>query len=1131
MEANTPRHVAKPMFTSADKRRRSSTSHVLNSSTRPSAAMVASSFENMPRSYSLGQFSFAPTTQTTVVTTTTTTTTNFPPLVMKAPRHLERDPKLYPLAAAPTPPSVKRICFDLEGVPGYFTEAEDTEKELHNLKRRAENLRSANGRLESVTLFPPHFETSKLQQRRSTRQSQRTRASAVNPEPTSPSPVSISKAVELANQQRGKNGSRRVSKRVARNQIDIDSGNDVSLNHMLSMSTTGPATPDTDSGGVLGSENRNPRGRTRRSQGYRRSRLQETPTTSFLEPDQALESPSPRDKSHRVSSISTQGSKKKFTEIGLDSENLDEGQGPTPGNSFQNITDPTTTTSLAELEASEDGGELVENSLGLTRPRLAQLDTAAIQDLSLPSPSLSPVTAAANLQRLNANYSGADATSQTLLRHGALTPINRENDLSLSFSEASSTVGADCASGTSSYTAPGLCSDGPQLGPTLMDIPKMLDMFEAIPDELKSLVMYQMLRRCPRPALQIVADIVNPAIKRDFFAHLPLELTLNIVKSLDVKSMCRAAQVSKKWRQIVDSDEKAWQQLFEKEGFDLPEGELQRAIQEGWGWQYSYGPEGAEQDLNPSTAPKTESDYSSPSSATLLLGSDIFSSSLAKNRSPAPSRRSKRKATTKFGSRKQPKRKAASQRDKDIEPNWMSQMQNVEGPYAAATAAAAAVPYANVGLPSLRGLHLYKSLYRRHYLIRKSWMQDEIKPQHLAFRAHDRHVVTCLQFDNDKIITGSDDNEIHVYDTRTGALRTKLKGHEGGVWALQYVGNTLVSGSTDRSVRVWDIKNERCTQIFQGHTSTVRCLQIIMPVKVGETVDGRPIMTPNEPLIVTGSRDSNIRIWKLPREDENTFYQTSQQQSKDDDENPFFIRVLAGHAHSVRAVAAYADTLVSGSYDTTVRVWKISTGETIHRLQGHTQKVYSVVLDHKRNRCISGSMDNLVKVWSLDTGSILYNLEGHSSLVGLLDLNNDRLVSAAADSTLRIWDPETGQCKSTLTAHTGAITCFQHDAIKVVSGSDRTLKMWNVRSGECVKDLLTDLSGVWQVKFDERRCVAAVQRNNMTYIEVLDFGASRDGTPEYNRGRRITVNTVGREISDTVESIVDLDDDEGDDQV
>jgi len=160
-------------------------------------------------------------------------------------------------------------------------------------------------------------------------------------------------------------------------------------------------------------------------------------------------------------------------------------------------------------------------------------------------------------------------------------------------------------------------------------------------------------------------------------------------------------------------------------------------------------------------------------------------------------------------------------------------------------------------------------------------------------------------------------------------------------------------------------------------------------------------------------------------------------------------------------------------------------------------------------------------VWSLESGNQLYHLDGHTSLVGLLDLNYGRLVSAAADSTLRIWDPETGQCKSTLSAHTGAITCFQHDDQKVISGSDRTLKLWNVKSGECVKDLLTDLSGVWQVKFNERRCVAAVQRDNWTYIEVLDFGAARDGFSRDRRGIRTVVDKDGHEIDDST-------DDEGD---
>ena len=154
--------------------------------------------------------------------------------------------------------------------------------------------------------------------------------------------------------------------------------------------------------------------------------------------------------------------------------------------------------------------------------------------------------------------------------------------------------------------------------------------------------------------------------------------------------------------------------------------------------------------------------------------------------------------------------------------------------------------------------------------------------------------------------------------------------------------------------------------------------------------------------------------------------------------------------------------------------------------------MYSVVLDPVRNQCCSGSMDGTVRIWSLKTGQCLHTLQGHTSLVGLLGLSPSHLVSAAADSTLRIWDPSTGQLQHTLAAHTGAITCFQHDEFKVLSGSDGTLKMWDVRDGSVVRDLLTGITGVWQVVFDGRWCVAASNRLDATYLDVWDFGADAD---------------------------------------
>ncbi|KAH0556168.1 hypothetical protein GP486_005901, partial [Trichoglossum hirsutum] len=739
---------------------------------------------------------------------------------------------------------------------------------------------------------------------------------------------------------------------------------------------------------------------------------------------------------------------------------------------------------------------------GPAGPPPLSLNLVGLQEGSLPSPSLSPVTAALNHSNLVDYFTTADDNDDVESSFELPPPHDPETSSDDTLRTSPPSPSARRGKRSANRQPP---------TPTLMEIPSMIDSFDSMPSEMQTYLMYQFLRRCSKKTLQFVAETVNPALNCDFLALLPIELSLNIIKYLDLKSLCRAAQVSRKWRNIINTDEWTWKRLFDRDGYVLAEGELKKAIKEGWGWQDPDGLDTYEIDISATSAASASKGECSASNTLTLSSISKVDGGLDTSQTTG---RPKRKAAAKFTSRKHQKRKEINRisPEKDELDGLIETLSRIEGPYAAATAAARAVPNPSIGLPSLKGLHLYKSIYRRHHLIQKGWMETNVKPKHIAFRAHQRHVVTCLQFDTDKILTGSDDTNINVYDTKTGALRNQLEGHEGGVWALQYEGNTLVSGSTDRSVRVWDIEKGVCTQVFQGHTSTVRCLQILMPSEVGKTLDGKPKMMPKQPLIITGSRDANLRVWKLPQPDDKPYYQVG---PLNDAECPYFVRTLTGHHHSVRAIAAHADTLVSGSYDCSVRVWKISTGETVHRLQGHGQKVYSVVLDYKRKRCISGSMDNLVKVWSLETGAALFTLEGHTSLVGLLDLSHDRLVSAAADSTLRIWNPENGQCKSILSAHTAAITCFQHDAHKVISGSDRTLKMWDVQTGEFVKDLLTDLGGVWQVKFNDRRCVAAVQRSDFTYIEkVLDFGAARDGVPEEKRGRRIVVDVLGQEISD-----------------
>ncbi|KAB5518900.1 WD40-repeat-containing domain protein [Coniochaeta sp. 2T2.1] len=990
------------------------------------------------------QFEVAECVETKTITTTTTTRRSYPPLFVREPRSLQSlDSKEYPLASRPTPPELSQVTLDM---PDFDAERWSLDNEPSTMQIEGPPLVDhATGLKHEPAIESPNspgspaYESlgrpsipsveSQIQTRRSKRTSTRT---------ASPTYKAGARSSQRLNKNHGLSLHYEVSDKLRR---VATSKSDRSRSFFKSGYLATPDTTETASGGL---------DRTLRA----------------MSPDTAVDA-----------DLGT-------TQSTLDAESPAASESHTIFSS--NVATPPITD--ADLVPFSDNEAPVQQTARQLPPR-PTINTVAAQDASLPSPRLSPTLAAGHSHSSldqDAEVDDEDAAifSRQLMRRDRRgrrqwfdeSQTTDEGDGSLLAPRSDGSTAQD-----DSWVAP----------PNFADARSMLENFDAMPSEMKSFMMYQFLRRCPRKTLRMVATTVNPALKCDFLKELPLELSLHVLSYLGHRDLCRAAQVSKHWRNTVDSNETGWKELFDRDGFVLPAGELRTAIQQGWGWQDPIGAGGCEVDLS-------HQNRLTASDADLIRQTPVskLRSTKRKRSSLAPSATSERV-----------KRRASAQQEhlKDDYNSPLEILQHKsEGPISAANQAAIAVPDPHVGLPSLRKLHLFKSLYRRHYMIKQNWTSGEVKPSHVAFTAHPRHVITCLQFDDDKIITGSDDTLIHVYDTKTGKLRKKLEGHEGGVWALQYEGNILVSGSTDRSVRVWDIEKGICTQVFYGHTSTVRCLQILMPTDTGRRENGRKVMVPSKPLIITGSRDSQLRVWRLPEATSRRYIQTGP--PANDSECPFFIRILTGHAHSVRAISAHEDTLVSGSYDSTVRVWRISTGEQLHVLHGHSAKVYSVVLDHKRNRCISGSMDSLVKIWDLDTGACLYTLEGHSLLVGLLDLRDDRLVSAAADSTLRIWDPENGRCKNTLQAHTGAITCFQHDGQKVISGSEKTVKMWDIQTGDCVQDLLTNLSGVWQVKFDQRRCVAAVQRDNLTYIEILDFGAIRDGVPPEELGKRKLLN-------------------------
>lgn len=78
--------------------------------------------------------------------------------------------------------------------------------------------------------------------------------------------------------------------------------------------------------------------------------------------------------------------------------------------------------------------------------------------------------------------------------------------------------------------------------------------------------------------------------------------------------------------------------------------------------------------------------------------------------------------------------------------------------------------------------------------------------------------------------------------------------------------------------------------------------------------------------------------------------------------------VLVGHQASVRCLEIHGDIVVSGSYDTTAKVWSISEGRCLHTLQGHYSQIYAIAFDGYR--VATGSLDTSVRIWNAATGYV-----------------------------------------------------------------------------------------------------------------------------------------------------------------
>jgi WD40 repeat protein len=334
-------------------------------------------------------------------------------------------------------------------------------------------------------------------------------------------------------------------------------------------------------------------------------------------------------------------------------------------------------------------------------------------------------------------------------------------------------------------------------------------------------------------------------------------------------------------------------------------------------------------------------------------------------------------------------------------------------------------------------------------------------PRRLAHR----HVVYDAVFspDGTRIVTASADRTSRVWHAATGAPVTPLLEHEAGINSAKFSPDSthVVTASSDGTARVWDAMTGRPalpSLVHQGSVNSVvfsrdgaRILTASADrtARVWDAATGSPItdalghdadvnsaaFLPDGIHIVTVSDDKGW-IWNLT-----TGGRTS----------------LVEHRDVVHSVAVSPDgsRIVTGSWDSTARIWDVLTGKTVTPRLVHRDEVLGVDFSSDGRRIVVTSRDGTARVWDAVTGDPVTPplVHGDEVLSAAFSPDGSRVVTASRDQTAQVWDAWSGKAITWPLAHPEAVysagavysAAFSPDGTQIVTaGEDCTACVWDL---------------------------------------------------------------------------------------
>ena len=117
-------------------------------------------------------------------------------------------------------------------------------------------------------------------------------------------------------------------------------------------------------------------------------------------------------------------------------------------------------------------------------------------------------------------------------------------------------------------------------------------------------------------------------------------------------------------------------------------------------------------------------------------------------------------------------------------------------------------------------------------------------------------------------------------------------------------------------------------------------------------------------------------------------------------------------------ITVNAQCVLSGSHDTTVRVWDWHTGQVLHTLCNDEDAIRVVKLKINLLFRLRRRKDQYMEMVS---GEHVRTLHGHNDFISSLHLRKNYLLSASGDKTIGVWDWKQGVLINRLSGHEAEI--------------------------------------------------------------------------------------------------------------